>query len=174
MNIKQRIFIAVFLAAVVGLLVWYVVSNPINSSGIVIDQQSTDRLTTVNRVMTSLLGKHWSLLLFVLAIMLVIVNVAVYYALRPVTIVIAERPGKILSYTFLVFVTLFGLTVAGIAGNTFLSNSSANAPLITDPNYLPNNAIRNRNKTILIIGALLFIILAVLICAGVYFKFIKN
>ena len=155
MNIKQRIFIAVFLAAVVGLLVWYVVRNPINSSGIVIDQQSTDRLTTVNRVMTSLLGKHWSLLLFVLAIMLVIVNVAVYYALRPVTIVIAERPGKILSYTF-------------------LSNSSATTPLITDPNYLPNNAIRSRNKTILIIGALLFIILAVLICAGVYFKFIKN
>ena len=77
MNIKQRIFIAGFLAAVVGLLVWYVVRNPINSSGIIIDQQSTDRLTTVNRVMTSLLGKHWSLLLFVLAIMLVIVNVKV-------------------------------------------------------------------------------------------------
>jgi hypothetical protein len=170
---KQKIFILVFLVAFFSLVVWYIVTTPVNDTSITIDKLSTDRLSTLNRVLTSWLGRHWSIILASFAVLIFFLNLAIYFSINAMTINVSDTYAGLLSKTFAAFTILATVTVVGVASNNFLTAQTA-SNLPNMPNaYKPNQELNQNNKIIFEIAIVVFVILVILIAMATYLKIIK-
>lgn len=170
---KQKLFIAILLFSVLFYVIWYVTHTPSTTSSIRIDTLSTDRLSSLNRVLIYWFGRHWPVTVFVIAVLLFLMNISVYVAISKTTINLDGASAAIFSKSFLMFTVIAGLALVGVAANAFLIEN--NAPYIPNmPNTFVNNIqINQTNKKILIISLIVFVIFCAVISIGTYLKFIK-
>lgn len=168
----QKLFIGVLLVAVLAYVVWYVMHTPSTTSAIRIDSLSTDRLSSLNRVMVYWFGRHWTITVFVIAVLLFFLNIAIYMAIANTSITLDGPMSSLFTKTFLMFTVIAGLALIGVAANSFLiQNNQPYIPGMPDT-YKPNIQLNQTNEKILLISLIVFVIFCAIISLGTYLKFI--
>jgi len=168
----QKLFIGVLLVAVLAYVVWYVMHTPSTTSAIRIDSLSTDRLSSLNRVMVYWFGRHWTITVFVIAVLLFVLNIAIYLAIANTSITLDGPMSSLFTKTFLMFTVIAGLALIGVAANSFLvQNNQPYIPGMPDT-YKPNIQLNQTNEKILLISLIIFVIFCAIISMGTYLKFI--
>jgi len=168
----QKLFIGVLLVAVLAYVVWYVMHTPSTTSAIRIDSLSTDRLSSLNRVMVYWFGRHWTITVFVIAVLLFVLNIAIYLAIANTSITLDGPMSSLFTKTFLMFTVIAGLALIGVAANSFLvQNNQPYIPGMPDT-YKPNIQLNQTNEKILLISLIIFVIFCAIISLGTYLKFI--
>jgi len=168
----QKLFIGVLLVAVLAYVVWYVMHTPSTTSAIRIDSLSTDRLSSLNRVMVYWFGRHWTITVFVIAVLLFVLNIAIYLAIANTSIALDGPMSSLFTKTFLMFTVIAGLALIGVAANSFLvQNNQPYIPGMPDT-YKPNIQLNQTNEKILLISLIIFVIFCAIISMGTYLKFI--
>jgi hypothetical protein len=168
----QKLFIGVLLVAVLAYVVWYVMHTPSTTSAIRIDSLSTDRLSSLNRVMVYWFGRHWTITVFVIAVLLFVLNIAIYMAIANTSITLDGPMSSLFTKTFLMFTVIAGLALIGVAANSFLiQNNQPYIPGMPDT-YKPNIQLNQTNEKILLISLIVFVIFCAIISLGTYLKFI--
>lgn len=169
---KQKFYICVLLVALLAYVVWYVMHTPSTTSAIRIDTLSTDRLSSLNRVMVYWFGRHWTITVFVIAVLLFVLNVAIYLAIANTSIVLDGPMSSLFTKTFMMFTVIAGLALIGVAANSFLiRNNQPYIPGMPDT-YQPNIQLNQTNEKILLISLIIFVIFCAIISLGTYLKFI--
>jgi len=161
----------VILVTFILLIMWNISNNKKNP--ILIDQNSTDRMTELNNILTSILGSKWPYLLFLFCIILIIFFYILYIlSIKGININIDENHYKLFSILFIIFLVLFVILIIILTVMNIQNQKYNNQYCVQ--NYKPADDTSSSNmQTLQIIGLSIFI-LAALGGGGYYFFFLRN
>lgn len=140
---------------ITGLFTWYTATT---TQAIVPDDKSKSRLTTLNEVFSSAMGRRWPFVLLIFVILLAVMLVFIYISSKnnAITIEMSDHTAKIFSIILLIFICIFFIFIVLLAVYKYrqLSNNE-----LDDPNYIPDQTYNSKTKTALaIVGGILLLL----------------
>ena len=145
-----------------GTVIVVTIYTATKDTGIIEDDNSKNRLNTLNEALTSYFGRAWAYVLLFILMLLMLLTFYIYKKINTDTIInINEHTGSILIKIFVIFLIMFTIIIIIVALNSYLS-SKAEDDGVGISNYIPAEDIKAKKKQILtIVGAslvLLFIL----------------
>ena len=160
----------IFLIIFIALIIWN--NNNNKKNPVKIDKDSFDRLTELNYIFSSILGEHWSYILFLFAIILIIFFYTIYMlSIQGINININDNNSKLFTILFIIFLILFVISIIILTIRSFQTQNIDNKYCTN--NYIPQQDDSKQNsQTLQIIGLSLFILISLLL--SIYYFFIRK
>jgi amino acid transporter len=160
----------IFLIIFIALIIWN--NNNNKKNPVKIDKDSFDRLTELNYIFSSILGEHWSYILFLFAIILIIFFYTIYMlSIQGINININDNNSKLFTILFIIFLILFVISIIILTIRSVQTQNIDNKYCTN--NYIPQQDDSKQNsQTLQIIGLSLFILISLLL--SIYYFFIRK